>query len=62
MGWAELANDDLHLEAEAHFNALVTTDQDLRYQQNLTNRRLAILALPFASWQKLKGRRSVGHA
>jgi hypothetical protein len=31
----------------------VTTDQNLRYQQNLANRRLAILVLPFASWPKL---------
>jgi hypothetical protein len=58
MGWAELANGDLLLEAEAHFDALVTTDQDLRYQQNLANRKLAILVLPFASWPKLKGHKS----
>ena len=49
MGWAEFGNGDLLLEAEAQFNALVTTDQHLRYQQNLANRRLAILVLPFAS-------------
>jgi hypothetical protein len=35
MGWAEFGNGDLLLEAEAQFNALVTTDQNLRYQQNL---------------------------
>ena len=34
-GWAEFGNGDLLLEAEAQFNALVTTDQNLRYQQNL---------------------------
>jgi hypothetical protein len=34
MGWAEFGNGDLLLEAEAQFNALVTTDQNLRYQQN----------------------------
>ena len=49
MGWAEFGKGDLLLEAEAQFNALVTTDQNLRYQQNLANRRLAILVLPFAS-------------
>jgi hypothetical protein len=43
MGWAEFGNGDLLLEAEAQFNAMVTTDQNLRYQQNLANRRLAIL-------------------
>jgi hypothetical protein len=33
---------------------LVTTDQSLRYQQNLTGRRLAILVLPATSWPKIK--------
>ena len=44
--------------AEAQFDALVTTDQNLHYQQTLTNRKLAILVLPFASWRKLKRYRS----
>jgi len=38
MGWAEFGNGDLLLEAEAQFNALVTTDQNLRYQQNSERR------------------------
>jgi hypothetical protein len=54
MGWAELDNGQLLLAAEAQFDALVTTDQNLRYQQNLTNRKLAIVVLPFASWPKLE--------
>ena len=58
MEWAEFGNGDLLLEAEAQFNALVTTDQNLRYQQNLANRRLAILVLPFASWPKLERHKS----
>jgi calcium binding protein len=58
MGWAEFANGDLLLEAEKQFEALVTTDQNLRYQQNLASRRLAILILPFASWPKLEGYKS----
>ena len=58
MGWAEFSNGDLLLEAEAQFNALVTTDQNLRYQQDLANRRLAILVLPFASWPKLERHKS----
>jgi hypothetical protein len=53
MGWAEFSNANLLFEAEAQFDVLVTTDQNLRYQQNLENRRLAILVLPFASWPKL---------
>jgi hypothetical protein len=58
MGWAALANGDLLLAAEAQFDAFVTTDQHLRFQQNLTNRNLAILVLPFASWPKLETHQS----
>jgi len=54
MGWSALSNGDLLDAAEAQFDAFVTTDQNLRYQQNLTGRRLAILVLPFASWPKLQ--------
>jgi hypothetical protein len=50
MGRAELDNGDLLNAAEAAFDALITTDQNLRYQQNLTGRRLAILVLPTTSW------------
>jgi hypothetical protein len=46
-GWAQLANGDLLAAAEAAgFDGLITTDQNLRYQQNLTNRTLWILVLP----------------
>ncbi len=54
MGWSTLSNGDLLDAAEAQFDAFVTTDQNLRYQQNLAGRRLAILVLPFASWPKLR--------
>jgi hypothetical protein len=54
MGWSTLSNGDLLDAAEAQFDAFVTTDQNLRYQQNLAGRRLAILVLPFASWPKLQ--------
>ena len=54
MGWSALSNGDLLDAAEAQFDVFVTTDQNLRYQQNLAGRRLAILILPFASWPKLQ--------
>jgi hypothetical protein len=41
-GGAELANGDLLRQAEAKFDLLITTDQDLRYQQNLVGWRLAM--------------------
>ncbi len=49
-GWAQLSNGELLNAAEAAFDVLITTDQNLRYQQNLTGRRLAILVLPTTSW------------
>ena len=55
MDWASLSNGELLNAAEAQFDLLVTTDQNLRYQQNLAGRRLALLILPFASWPKLQG-------
>jgi hypothetical protein len=53
MGWSELGNGDLLPVAEA-FDVLVTTDQNLRYQQNLVGRRLAILVLPTTSWPRIQ--------
>jgi len=50
-----LSNGDLLNAAEAQsFEVLVTTDKNLRYQQNLADRRIAIIVLPFASWPRLK--------
>jgi hypothetical protein len=50
MGWATLENGNLLSAAESSFDAFITTDQNLRYQQNLAGRRLAILVLPTTSW------------
>lgn len=54
MAWAELDNGALLKAAETHFDALITTDRNLRYQQTLTGRRLAILVLPTTSWPKIR--------
>ena len=54
MGWSELDNGSLLVAAERSFDAFVTTDQNLGYQQNLANRRLAILVLPTTSWPRLR--------
>ncbi len=53
LGWASLDNGDLLREAEAQLDLLITTDQNLRYQQNLAGRRLAILVLPTTSWPEI---------
>lgn len=46
MGWSGIKNGDLLMKAEENFDVFITTDKNLRFQQNLTNRRLAILQLP----------------
>lgn len=53
-GWSSLANGDLLAMAESEFDALVTTDKNIRYQQHLENRRIAILVLPTTRWPSLK--------
>src|SRR6187401_681794 len=54
MGWGELDNGDLLTAAESEFDVLVTTDKNLRYQQKLASRRLAVLILPTTSWPQLQ--------
>jgi hypothetical protein len=46
LGWEELKNGELIEAAEqAGFQLMVTTDKSIRYQQNLTNRKLALVVL-----------------
>ena len=46
MGWTGLKNGELLRLAEDHgMEVLLTGDQTLTYEQNLTGRRLAIVAL-----------------
>ena len=43
LGWQQLSNGELIASAEEQgFDLLITADRNLRYQQNLTGRRLAI--------------------
>lgn len=51
LGWDTLSNGDLLRPAdEAGFDALVTTDKNFRYQQNLKERTLAIVVLSNSAW------------
>ena len=46
MGWRGLSNEDLLDAAEqAGFTVFIVADKNLRYQQNLSVRRIAILEL-----------------
>ena len=46
MGWAGIKNGELLRLAEAQFDVFITTDKNLRYQQNLSQRKLAFVLLP----------------
>ncbi len=45
IGWAGLKNGALLEEAEKRFDALVTMDTGMLYQQNLSRFRIAVIAL-----------------
>src|ERR1044072_9300685 len=54
-GWSNLKNGDLLTQAEAEgFDALITTDQNLRYQQNLSSRRISVVVLLTTNWFRIK--------
>jgi hypothetical protein len=54
-GWAELENGALLSAAEgAGFDVFVTTDQNLRHQQNLARRRIAVVVLTSANWPRIR--------
>jgi hypothetical protein len=56
-GWDTLRNGELLDAAEAAgFDVLVTTDRNMRHQQNLTNRTIAIVVLGKGRWRLIKNR------
>jgi aspartate-semialdehyde dehydrogenase len=55
LNWGQLKNGDLLSEAEkAGFDVLVTTDQNLKYQQNLSTRRIGVVVIDTTSWPRIK--------
>ncbi|MCX6612157.1 MAG: hypothetical protein NTW74_15040 [Acidobacteria bacterium] len=51
-GWDRLTNGDLLNAAEsAGFQVLVTTDKNMRYQQNLSGRVISIVVLGNSQWR-----------
>jgi hypothetical protein len=55
LGWSTASNGELLSLAESKFDVFVTTDRNLRNQQNLAGRRIAIVVLPTTSWPRLQG-------
>ena len=54
-GWSELRNSALLDRAEEDgYELLITTDQSLRYQQDLANRELAVMVLMSTAWPRIR--------
>jgi hypothetical protein len=55
QGWDKLRNGDLLTAAEsAGFEILLTTDKNMRYQQNLAGRKIAVVVLGQQQWPRLR--------
>lgn len=55
QGWSLLKNGELLKAAEeSGYEVFVTTDANLKHQQNLTNRRLGIVVLLSTSWPRMQ--------
>ena len=55
IGWHELKNGDLLRQAEeAGYELLLTSDKNMRYQQNLSKRKIAIVVLGNQQWPDVK--------
>ena len=51
IGWETLKNGDLIQQAEqAGYDVLLSTDKNMKYQQNLKGRKIAILVLGNQQW------------
>jgi hypothetical protein len=54
-GWDKLENGALLTASEAAgFEVILTTDRNLRYQQNLSGRKIAVVALGKGRWTLIK--------
>jgi len=54
-GWDTFSNGDLLAAAEAAgFDVFVTADKNMRYQQNLAGRRIALVVLGTPQWPVVK--------
>jgi hypothetical protein len=51
IGWHEMENGELIQKAEeAGYEVLLSTDKNIRYQQNLTGRTIALIVLGNQQW------------
>ena len=56
-GWDAVSNGELLDRAEeAGYEVLITTDQDIQHQQNMSNRRVAVVVLMNTAWPRISRR------
>ena len=54
-GWSTVNNGELLKVAEKNgYAVIVTTDQNLKYQQNLRERKIAVVVLCSTSWPRIR--------
>lgn len=54
QGWSGKQNGDQTSLIDGRFDVFVTGDKNLRYQQRIETRRIAIIELPFTRLQSLE--------
>ena len=59
IGWGGITNGELLERSESEFDLFITSDQNIRYQQNLTGRRIAILELSTNDIGRIQAARSL---
>ena len=58
-GWGGIKNGELLERAEDDFDLFITSDQNIRYQQNLSGRRIAILELSTNDINRIQSARNL---
>ncbi len=58
-GFGGSENGELLAKLEGKFDVFILCDKNLRYQQNLEGRRIAIIELPTNRWPVIKNLREV---
>jgi hypothetical protein len=54
MGWASVKNGELLRLAESAFDLFITSDKNIRYQQNVKDRKISILVLSTNKWRVIE--------
>ena len=54
IGWGAYNNGQLLRLAENEYDVFITADKNIRYQQNLTDRKIAILVLSTNHWETIR--------